>query len=83
MQNFKTSIQDIKITVNEHQVNMRLNKINNIVTGANCLKKTCFYGRHCKCLHYSLHPKVINNGQTTYNEPNKNNKIHFIKQQQQ
>ena len=77
------SIQHIKVTRNEHQVNTSLNGIKNIVTCANCLDKTCCYGRHCKFLHYSLHPKVINNQQTTHNEPNQNNKIHFTKQQQQ
>ena len=77
------SIQDIKVTGNEHQVNTSLNEIKNIVTCANYLNKTCYYGRHCKFLHYSLHPKVINNQQTTHNEPNQNNKIHFTKQQQQ
>ena len=74
------SIQDIKVTGNEHQVNTSLNEIKNIVTCANYLNKTCYYGRHCKFLHYSLHPKVINNQQTTHNQPNK---IHFTKQQQQ
>ena len=59
------SIQDIKVTGNEHQVNTSLNEIKNIVTCANYLNKTCYYGRHCKFLHYSLHPKVINNQQTT------------------
>ena len=59
------SIQDIKVTGNEHQVNMSLNEIKNILTCANYLNKTCYYGRHCKFLHYSLHPKVINNQQTT------------------
>ena len=53
------SIQDIKVTGNEHQVNMSLNEINNIVTCANYLNKTCYYRRHCKFSHYSLHPKVI------------------------
>ena len=77
------SIQDIKVTGNEHQVNISLNEIKNIVTCANYLNKTCYNGRHCKFLHYSLHPKVINNQQTTHNEPNQNNKIHFSKQQQQ
>ena len=77
------SIQDIKITGNEHQVKMSLNEIKNIVTCANYLNKTCYYGRHCKFLHYSLHPKVINNQQPTHNEPNQNNKMHFTKQQQQ
>ena len=67
---------------NEHQVNMSLNEINNIVTCANYLNKTCYYGRHCKFLHYSLHPKVINKQQTIHNEPNRNNEIHFTKQQQ-
>ena len=41
-----------------------------------------YYGRYRKFLHYSLLPKVINNQQTTHNEPNQNNKIHFRKQQQ-
>ena len=50
---------------------MSLNEINNIVIRANYLNKTCCYGRYCKALHYSLHPKVINNQQTTHNEPNK------------
>ena len=77
------STQDIKVTGNEHQLNTSLNEIKNIVTCANYLNKTCYYGRHCKFLHYSLHPKVINNQQTTHNEPNQNNKIHFTKQQQQ
>ena len=77
------SIQDIKVTGNEHQVNISLNEIKNIVTCANYLNKTCYNRRHCKFLHYSLHPKVINNQQTTHNEPNQNNKIHFTKQQQQ
>ena len=53
------------------------------MTCANYLNKTCYYGRHCKFLHYSLHPKVINNQQPTHNEPNQNNKMHFTKQQQQ
>ena len=75
-----TSIQDIKLIGKEHQVNTSLNEIKNIVTCANYLNKTCYYGRHCKFLHYSLHPKVINNQQTTHNQPNK---IHFTKQQQQ
>ena len=77
------SLQDIKVTGNEHELNTSLNEIKNIVTCANYLSKTCYYGRHCKFLHYSLHPKVINNQQTTHNEPNQNNKIHFTKQQQQ
>ena len=77
------NIQDIKVTGNEHPVNTSLNETNNIVTCANYLDKTCYYGRHCKFLHYSLHPKVINNQQTTHNEPNRNNEIHFTKQQQQ
>ena len=77
------NIQDIKVTGNEHQVNMSLNEKNNLVTCANYLNKTCYYGKHCKFLHYSLHPKVINNQQTTDNEPNRNNEIHFTKQQQQ
>ena len=64
-------------------MNTSLNEIKNIVTCANYLNKTCYYGRHCKFLHYSLHPKVINNEQTIHNEPNQNNKIHFTKQQQQ
>ena len=76
------STQDIKVTGNEHQLNTSLNEIKNIVTCTNYLNKTCYYGRHCKFLHYSLHPKVINNQQTTHNEPNQNNKIHFTKQQQ-
>ena len=67
------SIQDIKVTGNEHQVNMSLNEINKIVTCANYLNKTCYYGRHCKLLHYSLNPKVINNQQTTHSKPNQNN----------
>ena len=75
-----TSIQDIKLIGKEHQVNTSLNEIKNIVTCANYLNKTCYYGRHCKFLHYSLHPRVINNQQTTHNQPNK---IHFTKQQQQ
>ena len=74
------SLQDIKVTGNEHELNTSLNEIKNIVTCANYLSKTCYYGRHCKFLHYSLHPKVINNQQITHNEPNK---IHFTKQQQQ
>ena len=73
------SIQDIKVKGNEHQVNMSLNEINNIVTCANYLSKTCYYGRHCKFLHYSLHPKVINKQETIHNEPNRNNEIHFTK----
>ena len=77
------SVQDIKVTGNEHQLNTSLNEIKNILTCAKYLSKTCYYGRHCKFLHYSLHPKVINNQQTTHNEPNQNNKIHFTKQQQQ
>ena len=77
------SIQDIKVTGNEHQVNTSLNEIKNIITCANYLNKTCYYGRNCKFLHYSLRSKVINNQQTTHNEPNQNNKIHFTKQQQQ
>ena len=77
------STQDIKITGNEHQVKMSMNEIKNTVTCANYLNKTCYYGRHCKFLHYSLHPKVINNQQPTHNEPNQNNKMHFTKQQQQ
>ena len=44
--------------------------------------KTCYYGRHCKFLHYSLHPKVSNNQQTTHNEPNQE-KTPFTKQQPQ
>ena len=76
------SIQDIKVTENEHQVNTSLNEIKNIVTCANYLSKACYYGRQCKFLHCSLHPKVINNQQTTHNEPNQNNRIHFTKQQQ-
>ena len=75
-------IQNIKVTGNEHQVNMSLNEINNIVTCVNYLNKTYYYGRHCKFLHYPLHPKVINKQQTTPNESNRNNKIHFTKQQQ-
>ena len=74
------SVQDIKVTGNEHQLNTSLNEIKNILTCAKYLSKTCYYGRHCKFLHYSLHPKVINNQQTTHNQPNK---IHFTKQQQQ
>ena len=74
------SVQDIKVTGNEHQVNMSLNEINNIVICANYLNKTFYYGRHCKFLHYSLHPKVINKHQTTHNEPNRNNEILFTKQ---
>ena len=77
------SVQDIKVTGNEHQVNMSLNEINNIVICANYLNKTFYYGRHCKFLHYSLHPKVINKNQTTHNEPNRNNEILFTKQQQE
>ena len=77
------SIQDIKVTRNEHQVNIGLNEINNTVTCANYLNKTCYYGRHCKFLHYLLHPKLINNQQTIHNESNQNNEIHFTKQQQQ
>ena len=77
------SIQDIKVTGNEHQVNTSLNEIKNIVTCANYLNKTSYYGRNRKFLHYSRRPKVINNQQTTHNEPNQNNKIHFTKQQQQ
>ena len=77
------SIQDIKVTGNEHQVNMSLNEINNIVTCANYLNKTCHYGRHCQFLHYSLHPKVINKQQTVHNEPYRNNEMRFTKQQQQ
>ena len=76
-------IQDIKVTGNEHQVNMSLNEINNTVTCANYLNKTCYYGRHYKFLHYSLHPKVMNKQQATHNKPNRNNEIHFTKQQQQ
>ena len=78
-----TSIQDIKLIGKEHQVNTSLNEIKNIATCANYLNKTCYYGRHCKFLHYLLHPKVINNQQTTLNEPNQNNKMLFTKQQQQ
>ena len=74
------SVQDVKVTGNEHQLNTSLNEIKNILTCAKYLSKTCYYGRHCKFLHYSLHPKVINNQQTTHNQPNK---IHFTKQQQQ
>ena len=83
IQNFKTEVHGIKVTGNEQQVKMSLNEINNIVTCANYLNKTCYYGRHWKVSDYSLHPKVINNQQTTHNEPNQNNKIHFTKQQQQ
>ena len=83
IQNFKTEVYGIKVTGNEQQVKMSLNEINNIVTCANYLNKTCYYGRHWKVSDYSLHPKVINNQQTTHNEPNQNNKIHFTKQQQQ
>ena len=76
------SIQDIKVTGNEHQVNTSLNEIKNIVTCANYLNKACNYGRHSKFLHYSLQPKVINNQKTIDNEPYQNNKLHFTKQQQ-
>ena len=62
---------------------MNLNEINNIVTCADHLNKICYYGRHCKVLHHSLHSKEINKQQTTHNEPNRNNEIHFTKQQQQ
>ena len=64
-------------------MNISLNEIKNIVTCTNYLNKTYYYGRHCKFLHYSLHAKVINNQETTHNEPNQNNKIYFTKQQQQ
>ena len=57
----KRSIQDIKLIRNEHQANVSLNEIKKIVTCANYLNKTCYYGKHCKFLHYSLQPKVINN----------------------
>ena len=77
------SIQDIKVTRDEHQMNMSLNEINSIVTCANHLNKSCYYGRHCKFLNYSLRPKVTNNQQTPHNESNGNNEIHSTKQQQQ
>ena len=76
----KRNIQDIKVTGNEHQVSMSLNEMNNIVSCANYLNKICYYGRHCKLLHYSFHPKVISNQQATHNKPNQN-KIHLRKQQ--
>ena len=47
----KRSIQDIKVIGNEHQANVSLNEIKNIVTCENYLNKTCYYGRHCKFLH--------------------------------
>ena len=56
-------------------MNVSLNETHNIVACS-------IYGRHCTFLHYLLHPKVINNQQTPYNEPNKNNEIHSTKQQQ-
>ena len=51
------SIQDIKVTGNEHQMNIKLNVIKNIITCENCLNKTYYDGRPCNFLHYSLHPQ--------------------------
>ena len=77
------SMQDIKVTGNEHQVNISLDETNNIVTCASYSKKPCYYGRHCKFLHCSHHLNVINNQQTPHDELNRNNEKHFRKQQQQ
>ena len=51
------SIQDIKVTGNEHQMNIKLNVKKNIITCENCLNKTYYDRRPCNFLHYSLHPQ--------------------------